>query len=783
MEERDLLMSDLFALPSNGFHFHRNILIIGAKASKEAYDFIGDANDVITSVEESPELNLEDLLESNPGLKRKYFEMASRLNNSVYETDDLIKDVKNELTFENRLSLLEHFYSKNDVLKALKGKVSLKYLPSKFYEIVAHMFKHRFIDVIVNFNFDELLDNAIDDEMSPNTYHKILSEGDFTDIEELMSKGRLREPIYIKPHGSTERPMSMLYTTNQYIEIPDGIKSLLNQIFLGEVGGEPSSNSNIKYFNIMIAGYGMKDMDLRNILINQALETVGGDNSRIKQINYFFWEAVPGRKFGKKVDNISNKEDFEKESFYERILDWISDVKKKDVFEDESFYNDCLKALARKCKASNLDTDFKKKAFIAGLNDLNERLISFEMPYEETTESFGGNFEKLYTKIVENFRDPFKPRNLYRHKLHNIVFPKIEIQSYYRRLKDNKDLGVFYNDIFYYRALVNAVYDFVKHGFQLSNSLYEVSHAAKYHNLYVKYNRSRSFPEKEHCIDVIYGCLNNPEYKAKRTCDGITLDIERKEREKHKEKVIENLMDLLIRKSPFFGQNKPVLPELKLLLENAFGSNTKQISSYYEDPKFLKFSNLTNRHVVTTNLALTYRMFNFITSIIRKQENPHPFDTLLLLDETGQALYNLHHLSSDTSDTWFKRCLANKRVIHFHTCNKESMVRNVDGNTNIDDLKYLSNQFNCAYESHDVSELGLKKSILLGLKNNEYRSDQKSICVFAIFIDEPTSMNRINPLVFSNKRPHRHEQEIKNMELIRNMFIELSMTKRKKIDF
>ena len=46
------------------------------------------------------------------------------------------------------------------------------------YELLAHLLKHRFLDAIVSFNFDELLDQSLDDELGTTGYCKLVSDRD-----------------------------------------------------------------------------------------------------------------------------------------------------------------------------------------------------------------------------------------------------------------------------------------------------------------------------------------------------------------------------------------------------------------------------------------------------------------------------------------------------------------------------------------------------------------------------------------------------------------------------
>lgn len=51
------------------------------------------------------------------------------------------------------------------------------------YELIAHLLKHRFLDAVINMNFDELLDQSLDDEVGVGEYHRIVSDRDCVEVQ------------------------------------------------------------------------------------------------------------------------------------------------------------------------------------------------------------------------------------------------------------------------------------------------------------------------------------------------------------------------------------------------------------------------------------------------------------------------------------------------------------------------------------------------------------------------------------------------------------------------
>ncbi|MBK6976711.1 MAG: hypothetical protein IPH28_06005 [Cytophagaceae bacterium] len=92
--------------------------------------------------------------------------------------------------------------------------------PSVFYEILAHIFKNRFVDAVINFNFDESFDQAVLEEISTGELKKIVSDGDCVPYVDLVEEHNLKLPLYIKPHGTFSEKSSLRFTKEHYIDIP-----------------------------------------------------------------------------------------------------------------------------------------------------------------------------------------------------------------------------------------------------------------------------------------------------------------------------------------------------------------------------------------------------------------------------------------------------------------------------------------------------------------------------------------------------------------------------------
>lgn len=156
--------------------------------------------------------------------------------------------------FETILLALSRF-GEQKLLRALKDLFAPRFYVTEFHEILAHMLKHRFIDGIISFNFDEVLDQALDDEIGPENYWRIASDGDLPQIDSQLWDGdhRPRVPLYLKPHGTVSHPSSMRFTREAYFLMPESINKLLRGCLSGRV-------------TIITVGYSMQSIELLDII-------------------------------------------------------------------------------------------------------------------------------------------------------------------------------------------------------------------------------------------------------------------------------------------------------------------------------------------------------------------------------------------------------------------------------------------------------------------------------------------------------------------------------------
>ncbi|MCG8331670.1 MAG: SIR2 family protein [Chitinophagales bacterium] len=204
------------------------------------------------------------------------------LEDEIHRLNSLMRNSAREPSFETHLLAFSKFSSKT-VVEELKKLCGNRNTPSLVYEIIAHLLKHRFIDAILNFNYDELLDNAIEEEIPhSDDYRFIYSAGHCPkDLNELRIDNRLKQPIYIKCNGTISQPNSLRFTGDKAFLMEGAIQEHIIDLFKGEV-----VNQQQKYLplNLIIIGFSM-----RNHALNQIIE----DNLTNNQEKTTLWLINP----------------------------------------------------------------------------------------------------------------------------------------------------------------------------------------------------------------------------------------------------------------------------------------------------------------------------------------------------------------------------------------------------------------------------------------------------------------------------------------------------------
>ena len=129
------------------------------------------------------------------------------------------------------------------------------------YELLAHLLKHRFLDAIVSFNFDELLDRSVRDELGDTSYCSVISAKDtLANVFDPDNERYL--PVYIKPHGTVSAPSTLKFTRESYFDAEPGIADVLRKI----IGTNECT--------VLVLGYSLGPMDFARLLDGPSLLTI-----------------------------------------------------------------------------------------------------------------------------------------------------------------------------------------------------------------------------------------------------------------------------------------------------------------------------------------------------------------------------------------------------------------------------------------------------------------------------------------------------------------------------
>ena len=158
-------------------------------------------------------------------------ELEARFTRDEVELERL-KLVNNLKTnaFETRLVALSKTPdAAREVRKTISQEYDIRHPPVLGYEFLSHLMKHRFLDAIISFNFDELLDRSLDDELASSEYKRIVSERDCGDVQADPNAPDY-VPLHIKLHGTASEPDSLRFTPDSYYSLPARIVDLTRDL-------------------------------------------------------------------------------------------------------------------------------------------------------------------------------------------------------------------------------------------------------------------------------------------------------------------------------------------------------------------------------------------------------------------------------------------------------------------------------------------------------------------------------------------------------------------------
>lgn len=146
--------------------------------------------------------------------------------------------------------------NQSKLIKSIKEELREDCINGLVYQYVADMLKRKYVDAVINFNFDEILDREIASIFNGHDYAYIYSENSGNEylsaLREDAGKGDLG--IYIKPHGTIGISSSMRFLREDYYRIEPSVSKSIELV----LGSGP--------VNVFIVGFRIKYSELTTIM-------------------------------------------------------------------------------------------------------------------------------------------------------------------------------------------------------------------------------------------------------------------------------------------------------------------------------------------------------------------------------------------------------------------------------------------------------------------------------------------------------------------------------------
>tara|TARA_R110000737_G_scaffold119626_1_gene152002 strand:- start:1736 stop:4117 length:2382 start_codon:yes stop_codon:yes gene_type:complete len=666
----------------------RSIAIFGAGATSSAFKSIPLADEFIDILKENKEFSFKEIIKYNPVYNR-YKYLASKLNDHNTRLNS-----KEKLDFETELSVLSNIYDEDSIKGLLKKTYDFRYPISPTYEYIAHIFRHRMMDVILNFNFDEILEQAIEEEIGNENYHLVISDGHCKSLQEFLVEDRLKAPIYIKPHGTASHNSTLRFTKDSYFNIPPEMTTLISGILNGQFSDKEES-SDLERINIFAFGFGMKSIDLNSIL----LDILKNGN---KEIYLYYFDLECNRIDVLEQKNLTGISD----------LDNNNNLKLKFIGLDDSYkLNDCLKEIW-----TLIDGNFIAKYKPRGLSRHEIVLDLFYFKNDNISKAINGSY-----KDAKVLRDYFKEGNyfydrtiieiaiaLIKHKGH------IELSS----LMEER-VGIFY-DLYREKVKIN----FVELS-EICEEIFRLKQEKSFgRNLF-------SIPETEKISSIetegdfnlgkyIWEILSNFAHYSKKTELKLSGSLS-----KSIKIISENPNSIL----QYFNE--------------LFFSFTSDIKFNFTDKSFYIFDSCKKENILHTNLALTYNFYDQLSNV---DEWSH----IISISERGKLIERIEHWDSELFDKLVDK---NKKIflitadVFENSTNKRSRIKKLLVDDNKHELPY--------WFHNDHMVIFLKEKMpgeedFDRLKPDTYCSNY--YFVKSIYYQRNGYDNKINPVLFNGER-------------------------------
>lgn len=751
--------------------FSRNILIVGAGASKNAcrqayttdqivaqlykklsvFTMISGRKDSYFCLKDKTVKEILNDNEKTKPLAEKFFSDAFKHIHRTQDDSMTFETLLKKIGFEGALKILHEFINKEDITRSIVELLNYRYIPNLFYEIIAHMFNHRFIDIIINLNFDEMLDSAIEDEMGDSDWMKITNDASCIKFEKAIVDNRLRIPLYIKPHGTISDIDSMLYSVPQYLNLSSSIRDLLKKIFDGKVSHDnESSNKKIKRFNIISTGYAFNDTDIFGFVCKNIQDNYLGNDEEKLVTNLYIFNPNPIKVLqgiSKKIEYI----DDEKNNFFkDEVKSYLQNETLMKIIpkENEDFTEDkqieCQKIInsIREKKVKNEgENKTVLKLFILNKENQSQRNLNIK-------------FLKLYNNIRGHFKSPFEPALPLRH----LFICKIFTQEYIREILGKDITSKNLEKLLEHRYKVNLLFDILKFNGEVPINVITHGRTGKYYRLYSekflenesnnnkpeyiiellknefkseKFEFGEEFLKSEKIYQSFYGKNTKRNARNREVFFNKLARAIKKINKEYKGEMIDDIFpDLIYKKVPYTGSH--------------------EINPKYHDPECVKFYPFKSENIINTNLSLTWYFYDFAINKLGE------WDKLIMLTYSGSALINLHKHSDD--DCNLKKIFeAGKQIDLYYTCEEPVYFKKIDTeNTTPKKItdKIIKLEKKITNKSELFSYVKMNESqnfhkMVLFLEEEFVGEIKREKVKYGIYFFNPPNKNRINPVWFS----------------------------------
>jgi hypothetical protein len=735
------------------FGFTRNILIIGAGASKNACKKLltGDAvaetimlrSGIFGMLDKNPEFNKSDI---NECIQKTLKEIVGEKDAKNYQADRFISDafkylnkvenrditlekLINLLQFEGALQLVQGFVTKRELNLLLEDLLKYKYIPNLFYELVSHLFKHRFIDVIINLNFDEMLDNAIEDEIGDGDWIKIYNAATCQKFDKAIVEDRLRIPLYIKPHGTISDLGSILYSHTQYIDLSPSVKEVLVKVVKGVNCHNQKSESPVRQFNIISVGYAFEDPDIVAVLNENLAFHVAGKTTDTNDIN-----DINTRLFILDLDPMN-----------------------------------CLVNLAKTIDRTTEHILNERKNSILSSFNRSENLFCYPLKSAASdNDNINQVFKLLFEKIQNCFNKPFIPSGPARHIWNTKIINEVYIDDYTKTMDRKK--------LFEARSKSNILFDFYKFNGNLPMNCILSGRAGKYYKLYLSEfskKEEATFSPIKYVLDTFFNSKFEPddEFSLREAeFNNACFRVNHTNRDVAKKNVISTINNEIRKIQDESSESINLIDEK--LSETILFSGSHEITPSYSDGKHLRFVPFNSRHIICSNLSLTWHFYKFSTGdkelIDGKLKISNlGWNKLKMISKTGSALYNLGRYQDE--DTYLEQILnRNVDIEIYHSLESpvyfETTKENGRMETDYSEPKLVETYLDTINKSQSRINLDCLHPSFSNHKMVLFFNDDELKA--GIYFFNPPNKTRINPVWFDNST----KPGGKNLAIMKNLY-------------